>query len=316
MGIIPEKSNRNKVLKKGFIFILLGIVYNLISFPTNNFLLNIWRWNILILIGTAQIISYYSFKLVRWTRLATGVIIIFLTAGLTKFLFITKDLNPILNILYQIFGSPLFNYPLLPYVSICFFSSIFGELIYEAKILELKEALLTAISSIIKYSVLFIIVGLTLPLIQLSPFITAANFNPEEYPFLEGISILKNYSFLYIPGMPRFLLMGTPANIFFVVGVALLIFGISSYIIDIKMFDSFIFNIFKFYGKFSITLLFFQFVFLFLLYQKIYFIVFIPISISYLIILGLVIYSWQKYGKNILTVEWIIRKMSGRNNDE
>jgi len=316
MGVIPEKSNRNKVLKNGFIFILFGIVYNLISIPTSNFLINLWRWNILIFIGAAQIISYYSFKLVRWTRLAIGVSIIFLTAGLTKILFLTKDLNPFFNILYQLFSSPLFNYPILPYVSICFFSSVFGEIIYEAKILELKEALLRGVSSIIKYSVLLISVGLILPLIQLSPFITAENFNPEEYPFLEGISILNNYSFLYIPGMPRFLLMGTPANIFFVVGVALLILGISSYIIDIKMIDNFIINTFRFYGEFSITLLNIQFIFLMLLYQKIFFIVYIPISIGYIIILGFVMYSWQKYGKTILTVEWIIRKLSRINNDE
>jgi len=85
MGRIPERTNRNIVLIQGFFLISLGIVFNLITNSSSHFPQNLWGWNILVLLGFSQFISYYIFKLVRYARFVVGLSINFLLLALENF---------------------------------------------------------------------------------------------------------------------------------------------------------------------------------------------------------------------------------------
>ena len=312
MGRIPERSNRNTVLIQGFFMILLGIVFNLITNSSSHFPQNLWGWNILVFLGLSHFIIYYIFKLVRWARLVIGLGVLFLTSGIREVLFIGKDLNPIINIIYFVVVSPLPSFSLLPYASISVFSTVFGELIYESIQLNSNTANLRSTNSILKYGTFLLICGLLLPFIDFGFIITEENFNPLKYPFIDAIPILKAFPTTFVSGIPTFLYAGTPSNLFISMGVALLFIGRNYYRKDILQKINLKLNILSLFGKNSITLFFLQFIFLPLFYQKLPLLIFVPFLIAYIVLLGFLLYLWQKYGNSIPTFDWMLNKIDER----
>ena len=315
MGTHHEKTNRNKVLKQALFLILLGSLYNIILNPNSQFPINLWGWNILVFLGFSQIICYLAYKLVRWARLVIGLSVILLTPGIRELLFIGKDTNLFMGVIHFIVVSPFPNYSLLPFASISFFSTVFGELIFEAIALNSNRANLRSTQSIIKYGLVLLICGLLLPFMDIGLVVTADNFNPSMYPFLEAVPILTAHNILYIPGLPLFLLKGTPSNLFWLMGLALLIIAIFYYYSDVLHKNSKICRILNIYGRHSITIFFVQFLFILLLYQKITLLLFFPFIIIYIAILGVLFFLWQKNGKSILSLDWMMDKIGGKTKD-
>jgi len=311
MGTYHEKTNRNKILKQALFLILLGCLYNIILNPNSEFPINLWGWNILVFLGFSQIICYLAYKLVRWARLVIGLSVIFLTPGIRELLFIGKDTNVIMEVIHFIVVSPFPNYSLLPFASISFFSTVFGEYIFESIALDSNRANLHSTQSIIKYGLVLLICGLLLPFIDIGPVVTADNFNPSMYPFLEAVPILRAYDLLYIPGLPLFLLKGTPSNLFLLMGLALLIIALFYYYSEILHKNGKICRILNIYGNHSITIFFVQFLFVLILYQKITLLLFFPFLILYIAILGVLFFLWQKNGKSVLSLDWIMDKIGG-----
>jgi len=315
MGTYHEKKNRNKILKQALFLILLGSLYNIILNPSLAFPINLWGWNILVFLGFSQIICFLAYKLVRWARLVIGLNIIFLTYGIRELLFIGKDTNVIIEVIHFIVVSPFPNYSLLPFVSISFFSTVFGEFIFESVTLNSNKANLHSTESIIKYSLVLLICGLLLPFTDIGPIVGADNFNPSKYPFLEAVPILKAHNILYIPGLPLFLLKGTPSNLFFLMGLALLIIAIFYYYSDVLHKNGKILRILNIFGRHSITIFFVQFLFILILYQKTTLLLFFPFIILYIAILGVLFFLWQKNGKSILSLDWMMDKIGGKTKD-
>ncbi|MFX1314116.1 MAG: heparan-alpha-glucosaminide N-acetyltransferase domain-containing protein, partial [Promethearchaeota archaeon] len=60
---ISEKAIRNGILTRGFVIIIVGVLFNPVSLYTSGesvpFPANLWGWNILMFIGFSQILSYY-----------------------------------------------------------------------------------------------------------------------------------------------------------------------------------------------------------------------------------------------------------------
>ncbi len=309
MGRIPERNNRNIVLTQGFFLISLGILFNLITNSISHFPQNLWGWNILVFLGFSQFISYYIFKLVRWARFAIGLSIIIFTPGIREFLFIGKDLNPTLNIIYFIVVSPNPSFSLLPYASISVFSTVFGEFIYESITLNSSNANLHSTNSIFKYGSFLLVCGLLLPFIDVGFIITGENYDPLTYPFIDAIPLLEAYPTTFISGIPTILYTGTPSYIFVSMGVALLVIGRKYYRKDILHKNNLKINIVSLFGKNSITLFFLQFIFLPLFYQKLPLLMFIPFLIAYIILLGFLLYLWQKYINSIPSFDWMLNKI-------
>ncbi len=312
MGKIPERSDRNIVFLQGFFMISLGFVLNLIINTNSPFPQNLWGWNILVFLGFSQFISYYIFKLVRWARFVVGLSIIFFTPGIREILFIGKDMNPIINILYFVVVSPLPNFSLLPYASISVFSTVFGEFIYESIALNSDTANLHSTNSILKYGTILLIFGLLLPFIDVGFIITLENFDPLKYPFIDAIPILKAFPTTFVSGIPIFLYAGTPSNLFISMGVALLVIGRKYYRKDVLQIKKLKLNIISLFGKNSITLFFLQFIFLPLFYQKLPLLMFIPFLIAYIVLLGFSMHLWQRYANSIPSFDWMLNKIDER----
>ena len=312
MGRIPERSNRNIVLIQGFFMILLGVVLNLITNPSSHFPQNLWGWNILVFLGFSQFISYYIFKLIRWARFAIGLSIIIFTPVIREMLFVGKDMNPIIEILYFVVVSPVSNFSLLPYASISVFSTVFGEFIYEAITLNSSTANLHSSNSILKYGTFLLICGLLLPFIDVGFIITGENYDPLTYPFIDAVPILKAYPNIFVSGIPIFLYAGTASNLFISMGVALLVIGRKYYRKDVLQKKRLKLNILSLFGKNSITLLFLQFIFLPFFYQTLPLLMFVPVLIAYIVVLGFLLHFWQKYGSSIPSFDWMLNKIEER----
>lgn len=307
MGCIAHKKKRNKIIKQGLFLILLGIPFNMIITPVKVFPFNLWGWNILIFLGFSQIISYLAYKMVRWTRIIIGLAIIFLTSGIREVLFYSKDFHIILKVSYFIIVSPYPNYSLLPYAAFCFFATVFSEFIYEAKILESSIAEINAIKSVLKYGIVLLVVGLIIPFAEFNPIITESSLN--MYPFLDMPSILKSQFLVFIPNLPGFLLKGTPANIFFSMGIALLLIGFIYYVSYYKQLEGKISRSIVLLGQNSLTILFLQFLVLSFFNQLIplWFISFV--IIIFLIGLGILVYLWVKFLYKLPTIDRLLIKL-------
>jgi len=312
MGRVPERTNRNIVLIQGLFLILLGIIFNLITNSSSHFPQNLWGWNILVFLGFSQFISYYIFKLVRWTRFAIGLSVIIFTPGIREFLFIGKDLNPVLNTIYFIVVSPIPTFSLLPYASISVFSTVFGELIYESIMLNSDTANLHSTNLILKYGTILLICGFLLPFIDVGFIITGENFDPLRYPFIDAIPILKAYPPTFISGIPTILYAGTPSYLFVSMGIALLVIGRKYYGKDILQKNKIKIKILPLFGKNSITLFFLQFIFLPLFYQILPLLIFIPFLMAYIVLLGFLLYLWQKYVNSVPSFDWVLNKIDER----
>ncbi|MFW9952439.1 MAG: hypothetical protein ACFFKA_20155 [Candidatus Thorarchaeota archaeon] len=309
MGCIIDKKYRNKVLMQGFLLILLGFPFNMIINGLYGLPFNIWGWNIITFLGFSQIICYFAYKLVRWTRIIIAITIIVQTPFLREILFFYKDQNIIVQMLYFLLVSPYPYYSPLPYVAISFFSTVFGELIYEAKLLESKVAELNAIKSVLKYGIILLIVGLIIPLVELRIIITTYNYNPNEFPFLDMPSILQSQFIIFIPNLPEFLVRGIASNIFINMGISLLLIGLTLYIFYYKQKEGRLSRFLVLFGESSITLLFLQYLFLYLFYQVIpVWLIFFTLSF-YIVGLGVVIYLWAKHAAWIPNVDKIIKRV-------
>ncbi|MFW9785287.1 MAG: hypothetical protein ACFFFB_23610, partial [Candidatus Heimdallarchaeota archaeon] len=316
MGIFADRKNRNKLLKQFILLILLGIAYNLIFNYLGNRSIVFWGWNILIFVGVGQIICYYIFKLLRWARIVIGIIIILITPYIREVLFFWKESNIIVYFFHQILVSSTPVYPFLPFASLWFFSTIFSELIYESFLLESEIAPLNAVRSIIKYAFIFILLSFIYSAIQFLPFIDPFTYDPNVYPFIDSLPILRGTTIIYVPGIPEALIKGTIQNIFFITGTSLLIIGLTFYFREIRKKTSKISKVLTIFGKSAITLLFFQWLFLPLFNQLLTYYIYLPISLSYVIIIGLIIYLWEKNINLKYNIEWLIRIISRKENEE
>ena len=308
MGSPPEKKYRNTVFKRGLMFIILGLLYNLIIDLLNSQNLGIWGWNIMIFLGFTQFIICFIFKLIRWARLFVGLAIILFTPFLRELIYFNRGYSIIIEVLYFFIVSQDPSFSLLPYASICFFASIFSEMIYQAKVLENKKAIKISIKSTLRYGLTFLISGFALSLTDFNPIITYSMYNPLKYPFLDGTPILRYLSFQFIPYMPEVLLKGTSAYLLFIFGILIIILGSNFYFSEVSIKRTRICAGFQLYGENSITLIFMQFIFLPLFLIRVNIFVFFPLFFLFIILLGYLVYIWKKYADYKYSFEWIIEK--------
>ncbi len=310
MGLIPDKSIRNTIIARGAALIALGIGLNFFFNVNMPFPSNLWGWNLLTIMGFGQIVVYFSVKVERGLRVVLGLIIIFFTPQIREFLYIGKNLNEFINILHFFIISPDPHYPLIPYLALCLFSSVFGELLLEAMLLENKEAYIDVFRSFFKYGLVFILLGIYFGY----ELVTTEIFDPKDYTSMELIPILQDQSYFEVPsGLPGFLVRGTSANMFYSLGVALMTFGTAFYLLDVKhveeKINNQIINFMRFFGKVSISLYLIHFVGLFLFFQSLNIVTFWPLFFAYFGFLGLILFVWRKYFSGFGTFEWLMAKI-------
>ena len=311
MGITPSKAIRNDILTRGFTFITLGLIYNIITtsiIQNMIFPYNIWGWNILIFIGFAQIISYYTLKLSRGTRWILGFLVFFASTPIRDLLIIFKYSFPIGTILHFIIISPNPQVTILPYIGLCFFSTIFGERILECLQLDAKKCNTDAFRAFIGFGAMFLAIGIYF---GFGP-VTSEILDPEDFPMVNLFPLLKGSPYFPFSGIPGFFIRGTAPNLLYGLGVSLIILGVSFYFLDTLHIHNSIVRLFNVYGRGSLSLVFIHCIGLFFFYHQLNFIIFLVIYFIYVGLLGFLMYLWIKYAKDIGTLKWLISKVGSR----
>jgi len=318
-----EKIIRNRVFSRGITIIIIGILWNPMSLQTTGggsvpFPANLWGWNFLMFIGFSQIFSYYALKLKKSTRLIVGTIIIFISPWIREILYSFKDDNLAVSILHFIFTSPLPQVPFLPWIAVCFISTIFGEQLFETMMKGTREAqyklfrLFSAYGIVLVLLGIFMIIPYDLGFRQWLPgwsLQTEETIVYSEYLHIDLLRIANRQNYYQFPGMPLFLVRGTAQNLFYNLGAALLIIAVSFYYIDIKQKRGNAIKMAIFYGNVSLSIFLIQYLFLPLFIGQ-FSIIFIPIVfVAYCGFLGLLMYIWLKYFNGVGTPEWLMSQL-------
>ncbi len=315
-GVLPDKVIRMKILNRGIVIAIIGIFFNLISIEFNiegyPFPLNLWGWNILMFIGFSQIFSFYALKLNKLARVIIGIFIIFSSDTIHNFLFAGKEAgNPILTVLHYIIISPSPMTPLIPWISICFISTIFGEYLYDAMIDGSKQAY-TMLFRIFFYWGIFLIlygIGTGFTLYHYDPAYGLPVLSENEFPHIQLLRIANSQMIIpsfRIPGMPEFLIRGRGPNMWYNLGCALVIIAVSFYYIDIKKKNNNFISMLKYYGKVSLSMFLVHYAFI-TLFVGFFNIVFFPfLYFAFVGFMGFLLYVWIEFAGGVGTPEWIM----------
>ncbi|MHA1985226.1 MAG: hypothetical protein ACW98D_01185 [Promethearchaeota archaeon] len=317
-GIVHPKIIRNRVFTRGSVMIVIGMLTNILIIEGGEVKVAIYGWNIITFLGFSQIFSYYILKISRSRRIIIGILIILLSPTLRALLFIGKvDGNIIAIIFHYIITSPTPHLTLLPWISIAFISTIFGEYIYEAMNKGTKDAYIGLFRIFLVWGIIFILVGIFAffpdglnlaiwePGWQLETPNTVVG-GVSEYPHLVNLGYANQQDFFHLPGMPNFLIRGTSANMFYNQGAALIIIAIFFYFIDIKNNSNSLTNMLIYFGKTSLSLFLIHFLFIPLFFRQFNIPFFLTVSLSYIGFFGVFMYIWMEYFKGIGSPEWMM----------
>ncbi len=315
-GIQSDKAIRTRIINRGIVIAVIGVFFNLISIEFTiegyPFPLNLWGWNILMFIGFSQVISFYALKLNKFARVIIGIFIIFSSDTIRDFLLAGKESgNIILTVLHFIVISPAPMTPLIPWISICFISTIFGEYLYDAMIDGRKQAYTRLFKMFIYWGIFLILYGMAtgFTLYHYDPASGLPILSESEYPHIQLLKIANSQMFIpgfRFPGMPEFLIRGRGPNMWYNLGCALVIIAVSFYYLDIKKKNSNFISMLKYYGKVSLSmfLVHYTFITLFVGYLNIIFFVFVYIAFGGF--MGFLLYIWIEFGGGAGTPEWIM----------
>jgi len=287
-GKMPEKLIRNRVFSRGLIIMVIGLFINL-SVTNYPFPLNLWGWNILFFMGFSQIFSYYALKISKMPRAIIGIFIIFLTPLIVSFFhFVITSANP--------------SVTLLPWLSICFISTIFGEYLYDAMDKKSEETYRGLFRIFLTWGIFLILTGV----IMGYSLQTVESMNILEYGHLNLLEIANSQGLFYLPGMPDFLIRGTASNMLYDLGAALTIIAVAFYFIDLKGKSNNIVKMFNYYGKISLSLFMLHFIFMPLYFKQLNIYLFAVVFIANVGFLGFLMYIWIEYGNGVGSPEWLM----------
>ncbi len=320
-GEVKEKVIRNRIFSRGIMIIVIAVIFNIVSIEFTvedySFPATLWGWNILMFIGLSQIFSYYALKLSKISRAVIGLLIIFTSDTIRLWLFQGKDTNILIKILHYIIVSPSPMTPLLPWLSICFLSSIFGEYLYEAMVGGTKKAYIKLFRTFLYWGIILILVGILLGTKSYLPgndFILATNTTigtlpPNEYPHILLWYDMITQKFLpeiTYPGMWEFTVRGRAPNMIYNLGAALLLIAICFYFIDIKRKMNIFVTMINYYGKVSLSLFLLHFVFITLFLNSLDFFAYAFLYFGMLGFWGFIMYIWNEFYDGKGSPEWLM----------
>jgi len=303
---LSEKAIRDRIFSRGFSIVLIGGIFNIILFGNlSPFPLSFWGWNILFFIGFSQIFSYYALKMGKTPRIIIGVILLQYGPQIREFFYYYQDDNLFYSIMNFIISSPVPQLPVLPYISICFISTIFGEYLYDAMMKGTEEALKKLFKTFLYPGIFLIIVGIYFGF-ELH---TTYSVDFLLYPHIVLFSAANRNPFIpasRYPGMPEFLIRAYSSNLWYNIGFAISIMAIALYFIDIKKKDNLFIKMLIFYGKISLSLFLILFAFVPLFYRAFEIWYFIFACFGFTAFLGFLMYIWIKFFNGVGSPEWII----------
>jgi len=314
-GTLPEKVIRNRIFSRGIMIIVIAVIFNLVSIeftvPGYSFPATLWGWNILMFLGASQIFSYYALKLSKISRAVVGMFIIFTSDTIRLWLYQGKEAGDVLiTILHYIIVSPSPMTPLLPWLSICFLSSIFGEYLYEAMVGGTKKDYKKLFRTFLYWGIFLVLTGIFLGSNAYVPGGFTNNELPlNEYPHILLLLIMQEQSifskFTY-PAMWEFLIRGRAPNMIYNLGAALLLIAISFYFIDIKRKMNNFISMMNYYGKVSLSLFLLHFIFITLFLSSLNMVAFVFVCFGYVAFWGFTLYVWNEFYGGAGSPEWLM----------
>ncbi len=308
-GKMPERIIRNGIFIRGFTLIVIGMFYNLIALSMIGvqvpFPLNLFGWNILMFLGFSQIFSYYSLKVSKIIRAGIGLVIIFVSEFIREIVYYGMEENILFQILHFIITSPTPTVTLLPWLSICFIATIFGDFLHEAIIEGTEESYLKLFRLFLVWGIILTSFGMIIGWRLETP----ETMILDEYTHLELYLIINRNPFYQYPGMFNFLIRGTASNMFFLIGINLIVMAITFYLVDIKEKKNVLIRMFKAYGAVSLTLFLLHHIFLPIFVSQLNIILFIFIAFSFLALMGIIMAIWVKFFDGVGTAEWLMGAM-------
>jgi uncharacterized membrane protein len=306
-GRVPEIIIRNKIFARGIMIMAIGLTFNISTAIMQNksIISLLWGWNILVFIGFSQIASFYALKTSKVFRAVFGVLVIFYSPTIRNFLYIQKDVNIIYSVLHYFITSPIPHLPLLPWVSLCFISTIFGEYLYEAMQKGTDDAYIGLARIYLIWGVIMTVFGLLSGFTLYNPYILPVT----EYPQVELLPIANSQEiipFLRLPGMPEFLIRGRMPNMFYNLGVALLIISVGLYLVDIKNKQNAFTRMLIYLGKTSLNLFLIHHLFITFFLRFFSIVFYVGIFFGYCAFLFFLMYIWMKYYNGVGTPEWLM----------
>ncbi len=315
-GETKEKIIRNRIFSRGAMIIVIAVIFNLVSIEFTvegyNFPATLWGWNILMFIGFSQIFSYYALKLSKVARAIIGLLIIFTSDPIRQFLFQGKEAGDLFSsVLHFIITSPSPMTPLLPWLSFCFISSIFGEYLYEAMMGGTKKDYLKLFRTFLIWGIIFVLVGIGMGLNSYVPGadFTATTLPLSEYPHLMLLSDMRTQMFLpdiTYPGMWEFTIRGRAPNMIYNLGTALILIAVCFYAIDIKKKMNNFISMVNYYGKVSLSLFLLHYVFITLYLNSLEFFAYAFLYFGYLGFWGFIMYVWNEFYNGVGSPEWLM----------
>lgn len=310
-GKLPEKVIRNGVFIRGLSIIVIGMFYNIAALAMIGkevpFPLNLFGWNILMFLGFSQIFSYYSLKVRKIIRAGIGLVIILISEYVREIIYLGMEENLGLQILHFIITSPTPTVTLLPWLAICFIGTIFGDFLHEAMIDGTEESYFKLFHLYLIWGVILTGFGMILGWRLETP----ETIVLSEYPHLELYLILNRNPYYQYPGMFNFLIRGTASNMFFLIGINLLVISMVFYLVDIKKKSNALFRMFKAYGLVSLTLFLLHQIFLPLFISQLNILIFLFVAFSFLAFMGIFMSIWVNFFKGIGSLEWLMGMMGG-----
>ena len=314
-GILPKNVIRNRIFSRGIMIIVIAIIFNIVSIEFTiegySFPATIWGWNILMFIGASQIFSYYALKLNKISRAVIGMFIVFTSDAIRLWLYQGKEAGDvIITILHYIVVSPSPMTPLLPWLSICFLSSIFGEYLYEAMVGGTKKDYKKLFRTFLYWGIFLVLAGIFLGSNGYVPGgFTISELPINEYPFIDLLNVIRTQNIIpgiTYPGMWEFLIRGRAPNMIYNLGMALLLIAISFYFLDIKKKMNIFISMMNYYGKVSLSLFLLHFVFITIFLYSINLVVFVVLVLSYIGFWGFLMYVWNEFYGGAGSPEWIM----------
>jgi len=278
-----EKVIRNRIFSRGIMIIAIAVIFNLVSIeftiPGYSFPATLWGWNILMFIG------------------ASG------------------DL--LTTVLHYIITSPSPMTPLLPWISICFISSIFGEYLYEAMMGGTKKDYRKLFRTFLYWGIFLVIVGVFLGRNSYIPgdvFLAATDTTIgtlplNEYPHLLLLGDTNVPTYVHnitYPGMWEFLIRGRAPNMIYNLGAALVLIAVCFYIVDIKRKMNNFISMINYYGKVSLSLFLLHFVFITLFLNSLDIIPYWILLFGYVGFWGFAMYIWNEFYGGKGSPEWLM----------
>ncbi|MCP4760316.1 MAG: hypothetical protein GY870_00950 [archaeon] len=327
-GKVDEKEIRDTVIGRAIPLWIIGVIQNYGMGKANLGILKFWGWGIFFFIAIAQVTTYYVTKMKQRDRLiiALSIIIIYEiilnivliglnNAGLDYVALVQGNMSesdvfntfltdPFGFIFFFIFN-PLNEEPFLPWIAVPFVIAGIGEALAGVVNDGSKESYKNFNKKILYQGIIFTVIGIILGFSfthddlgwgLISGFETSIGI---LYNDMAGIPYNESF---YIP---VFLVHSSSANMFYNMGMDLLLLSLCFYICEIKGHKGKIVQFFSFYGKVSLSLFVFHIVIGSLFPGKLTFDIFVYVVLV-IIVLYYIMKTWAYKFKMKLTPEFFI----------